>query len=537
MLPVIGLPVGPGWIGRLVHVFDSSSAVLLARGIPSPSQPLGTGGQLPCHWRVDAPASGSTAALNALIARVANRLLEPAAICLAGTFRAPILIQGKTTRALLVLESAPGVAAVVAPGLLRGAAAAPDGTEGALEVLGSRGVVVRGIRIEHVTSVPQVTPAGIVVEVSPGSACLVRGPGRCGDIALVDDVVDGVRAPGDLWPPTRRACGSAAVDGYGIEVFDAAAGPRRALTNVALVGDLVENTRIGQSETVAISGNVADALVAHTQVLGSDNIGIDVEGFYGTTARPHDVALVGDEVAVVDSWTNAGYGHWSRGRCAPGAPSAAGIYDDGAAWLLIARDRVVDTNQGVSLDTETPGHESDHVVIADTVVSDGPSVALPAGAREAARAAGLTGVVAQGGRAFDALYIDAFGRRTSISDVVVVNDRLDNESTFWSRRLGSRNAVVLLGGRWWRVDLIDLVASAPTGSSAATPFQLDRFPVTWRGSRFVCVRLDGGPPVGAVSTPATTQATLARSLGRVGRTVLTGCRASSGRHDEESILD
>jgi len=71
-------------------------------------------------------------------------------------------------------------------------------------------------------------------------------------------------------------------------------------------------------------------VVANTSVVGSDNIGIDVEGYYGTSARPRHVALLDSTVAGVDSWTNAGYCAQTHRGCTPGAPSAAGIYDGAA---------------------------------------------------------------------------------------------------------------------------------------------------------------------------------------------------------------
>jgi hypothetical protein len=104
-----------------------------------------------------------------------------------------------------------------------------------------------------------------------------------------------------------------------------------ALENLLLDGVSVADTRVGQSETVAISGNVDGAVVANTSVVGSANIGIGVEGYYGTSARPRHVALLDSTVASVDSWINASYGAQTHRGCTPGATSAAGIYDDGAA--------------------------------------------------------------------------------------------------------------------------------------------------------------------------------------------------------------
>ncbi|ACU54833.1 hypothetical protein Afer_1929 [Acidimicrobium ferrooxidans DSM 10331] len=507
----------PTWIGSIPV---GRGAALPPEGIPSPVQPLG--GMLAhapaCRWRIAAGEQGATTALNALIARVENRLTRPAALCVSGTFRQPIVVEGKWRPAALWIEPAPGTTALVAPGRLRAADVAhgvPDGTVAAVSIVGSTGVVVRGLVIDHVTAASGVTPAGIAVEVAGPkegvrvSGCLERGSRRCGDVALVDDTVSGVRAPGDVWPPTLAACGSGSVDAYGIEVFDAATTPRAALTNVVLAGDRVADARLGQSEAIAISGDVADALVEHTSVLGVDNIGIDVEGYYGTTAHPNDVALVDDTVAAVDSWTNAGYGVRAHGRCLPTPPAAAGIYDDGATSLVIAHDRVLDTNQGVSLDTETKDHATSRIVVADTTVVDAPSLALPAGTTSAAEGADVAGSISDAGRAFDAFYVDAFGPRTSIEDVVASHDTFVNLSTFWMRRLTSQAAVIVLGGRYRSIELRSLRARSGTGPAAPIPLQFDRLPIEWSGMRLCDLAFTGGPAGTTVETPTTAATSIA----------------------------
>jgi hypothetical protein len=525
------------WSATLVRTPEHMLSPALARILAHPLSSLSTVAP-PCRWRVELPTTGSTRALNTLIARVENHLRAPAAICVSGVARDPIVIASKWSAALLwLVGSGPGV--VVDPPRLSPALVAPgvsDGTVGAIDVVGSRGVVVANFHIEHVVAAWGTTPAGILVEIAgrnegvAEASCLLHGDHRCGEVALVDDSVRDVRAPGDTWPPAPRACGSAAIDGYGIEIFDAAPQRSAALENLLLDGVGVADTRVGQSETVAISGNVDGAAVANTSVVGSDNIGIDVEGYYGTSARPRHVALLDNTVVGVDSWTNASYGVRTHRGCMPGAPSAAGIYDDGAAWLLIAHDRVLDTNQGISLDTETAHHESDHVAVLDDTVLDAPNLALPAADQDAIAAAGLTGTLAAGGRAFDALYLDAFGPATRITDVLAAHDLLENDSTFWQARLHQGAAVVVLGGRWSQVMLSDLVARAASASDAPVPLEVDRWPTTWRGTRLACLTLLGGPAGATVATPTSTAASLAEALSAPGdprgaRRALSGCSA------------
>jgi hypothetical protein len=112
--------------------------------------------------------------------------------------------------------------------------------------------------------------------------------------------------------------------------------------------------------------------------------------------------------------------------------------------------------------------------VLDDTVLDAPNLALPAADQDAIAAADLTGTLATGGRAFDALYLDAFGLATRITDVLAVHDLLENDSTFWQARLHQGAAVVVLGGRWPQVMLSDLVARAALASDAPVPLEFDR---------------------------------------------------------------
>jgi len=173
--------------------------------------------------------------------------------------------------------------------------------------------------------------------------------------------------------------------------------------------------------------------------------------------------------------------------------------------------------------------------VLDDTVLDAPNLALPAADQDAIAAADLTGTLATGGRAFDALYLDAFGLATRITDVLAVHDLLENDSTFWQARLHQGAEVVVLGGRWSQVMLSDLVARAASASNAPVPLEFDRWPTTWRGTRLACLTLLGGPAGATVATPTSTAASIAAALRAPGdprgaSRALSGCSAEHPEH-------
>lgn len=324
-----------------------------------------------------------------------------------------------------------------------------------------RDLVVRG----PVGDGTRVTPTGILVEADGSWGC---GPSGCRQIALVDDTVKGVA---DEAVRSPASCASGSLDAFGITVRDRSG----ALREVVIEGVHVRDARTGASEVVSLNGGVAGFLLRDNTVTDGDNIGIDIEGGYGGSLPARYGLVTGNEVANIDSLTNTMAGA-RLGRVCVGQESAAGIYDDGARDVAITRNRVFDTNQGISLDAEVPHATSSAILVAGNLVVDLPGTS--AGPSSLGHAAGVP-LSTMAGHAFDALYVDTYGPGSMVDGVLVLENRLVNRSRFFSPDVGYRAVVVAIGGRsaqvrcvatplglgpeggWWR----SRSAGAPRGSS------------------------------------------------------------------------
>jgi hypothetical protein len=436
--------------------------------IPNAATPDGVPlGEVPaCDTVWVAGPDGSTAAVNAWIARVANRLTRPYTVCLAGVFHAPIQVWGKWTTPLLTIQAAPGRQATLALGKVAPDAVDPnefDGVAGAVSIVDARGVEVRDVTITgYRTRGTAETPAGIYVEVrGPGfggtpSACFTHGDRACGDIFLLDNRIFAVANTADETATDRVWCDNGNVDAFGIEVESYGRGDAGALQHVVIAGNRIADTRTGQSETLAVNGDVTHFLVAGNRVGPGDNIGIDVEGWYNGTSQARYGVVEDNTVADIDTWDNHAYGFWSarRGRCEPLAPNAAGIYDDGAGYLWIRNNVVANTDQGISLDTETPGRWTDHILVSGNTVWDSPGTAL-GDPSLGANPPGFAGTSRVAGHAYDAFYVDAFGPGSSIYDVYAYDNVFRNASAYFGGLKPQPSTVVNFGGRWHNVVLWD----------------------------------------------------------------------------------
>ncbi|WP_298208300.1 hypothetical protein [Ferrimicrobium sp.] len=426
-----------------------------------------------CTYEVNS----SSTKLNRLIARLANSLQKASTICLTGVFRRQIRIVDKDDPKLLTLESAPGQHAQVIIGAVRDANAPTVGFDAlnpAIAVLGSTGVRVMGLSIRDVLAdSPAVTPVGIDVEVAshgygqPPSSCLRRG---CRDISIVDNSVSSIVNRADESMLVRGRCGNAGVDAMGIVVEDYGAGLRDALSRVVVASNRISNTRTGDSENLVINGDVHRFLVANNRVVNGDNIGIDVEGWYSHTSEPMLGLLQGNEVANIDTTTNSAAGTWRGGHCVDTA-NAAGIYDDGGHELWLRDNLVVDTNQGISLDTENAYRSTAELWVTGNTVIDtvGTSNSVPSYGLSLAPNLGPS---EDAGHAFDALYVDAFGYDSVIRNVFVADNRLLNQSLHFDGGGDAQATVVAVGGQFQDVAICHNVVVG-SGHRATSLIQVD----------------------------------------------------------------
>ncbi|MHB1554776.1 MAG: hypothetical protein ACYCSX_17475 [Acidimicrobiales bacterium] len=459
--------------------------------VPNAATPDGSvlGARPRCGRMFDSAAGATSTTVNAVIARVENRLRAPMVLCLAGTFRRPIRVWGKYSTALLTISAAPGHVATLRLGAVRPQDVSrfdhTGSDAGGVSITGSRDVAVEGLTISgYHTTGPTFTPAGILVEVRHDlghtSACFLHGDHACSGIYLLDDTVSWIANRADSMARSKRDCGNSGVGAYGIAVLsygDSAAG---ALQHVDIEGDTVEHTRTGQSETVTVNGDVTDFLVSANRVYDTDNIGIDTIGWETGTSQASHGIVSGNVVANVDTWSNRAYGKWNGSACTPLTENAGGIYDDGAAYIWIRHNTLWNTDQGISLDVETPRRTTNHLLVTANTVLDEPGTSI-GDPSDGANPPGIPGTSSVAGHAFDAFYVDAFGATSTIADVNATGNVFTNESQFYGARSAQAAPVVDLGGRWRTVVVWGNVIRGLGGADRRNPLvEVDRQPL--RGS-------------------------------------------------------
>lgn len=148
---------------------------------------------------------------------------------------------------------------------------------------------------------------------------------------------------------------------HGIGCYGDASGP---LTDLVVEGNTIHSCKLGQSESMAINGNVDGVLVSGNVVRDNDNIGIDFIGFEGTGPTGQDQVrngiCRGNRVYNISSAGNPTYG---------GERSADGIYVDGGRDIVIEGNTVDACDIGIEIASEHGGKATSGIVARNNFVS------------------------------------------------------------------------------------------------------------------------------------------------------------------------
>lgn len=479
-------------LGAVPHLGDQK--------IPNPRTPDGSpvGSAPACHVIFRSSATVGSQTVNRAIAAVENTMTHPETICLEGTFTGPIHVWGKYDPYLLTIEAVPGHQAKLSLGVAQNSAVNPneyDGVAGAVSIVDSTNVQVRGLTITgyHFQGT-QETPAGIYVEVrglgfgGTPSACFTHGLHACGNIYLIDNRIEDIANTADEITNAKSWCNNGNVDAFGIEAESYGRGPSESLQHVVIEDNVIAHTRTGESETVAINGDVTDFLVYGNKIYDTDNIGIDTEGWYNGTSQANHGIIANNIVANVDTWDNTAYGVWNSKthNCQPLQPNAGGIYDDGASYIWINHNVVANTDQGISLDTENANRWTNDILVSHNLVWDSPGTRL-GDPSFGPNPSGIPGHSTVAGHAYDAFYVDAFGAHSRIYDVYAYDNSFGNASRYFGGRHVHHSDVVNLGGIWKNVVLWDNIISGG-GPDNPWVFMLgvDNLPMTSQGTTINC---------------------------------------------------
>lgn len=149
-------------------------------------------------------------------------------------------------------------------------------------------------------------------------------------------------------------------NGHGIHILGTSSVP---LTNIRVSGNEVHHLATGSSESVTLSGNIDGFVVENNRIHDNNNIGIDIAGFYNACSTPcrdqaRNGTVAGNTVYNIDTSSNASYN----------GNSAAGIYADGSANVVIERNLVYANDFGVSIASEKQGKSASGITVQNNYI-------------------------------------------------------------------------------------------------------------------------------------------------------------------------
>ncbi|MBL9115215.1 MAG: immunoglobulin domain-containing protein [Verrucomicrobiaceae bacterium] len=146
-----------------------------------------------------------------------------------------------------------------------------------------------------------------------------------------------------------------------------------AISGIEITGNKIHDLRLGASEALVLNGNVTDFKVIRNVVHDCNNIGIDFIGFEGTNNNESlDYARNGlcaeNIVYNIDTQYNPAYGGDFIAGGDNDTRSAAGIYVDGGASIIIERNHVYSSNFGIEVGSEHGGRFATGVIVRNNLV-------------------------------------------------------------------------------------------------------------------------------------------------------------------------
>jgi hypothetical protein len=263
-----------------------------------------------------------------------------------------IQVSGSGSAGFITFSNYPGEIAVVDGKKLK----IPGGQWGLFTIESQSYIVINGFEIRNYkTNQTADTPIGIWIFGSGSNVQIVNNH--------IHDIV--TTAPTNPW-----LCSSNA---FGLTV-DGSKAPD-SITGLAILGNEVDHSKTGCSETVSVDGNVEHFSITNNLIHDDDNIGIDAIGFEGISPDPRydqarDGVIRGNTVYNITSYGNPDYGKQY---------AANGIYVDGGTRIVIEQNLVHHVDIGIEITSEHLHHVASHVTARNNVVYSGNSNGISIG--------------------------------------------------------------------------------------------------------------------------------------------------------------
>jgi len=300
----------------------------------SPSGNNSNSGSPSAPWKTISYAASQVAAGDTVVVE-AGTYYESVPITTSGTSSAPIVFNGQGVAVI----NGTGVACCTTPSFESSNGFLCCNDQGLITIGSSAGisyVTVEGFTIENYTSSTAAdVPFGIMVAGS-GTGIVISG-----------NTIQNIQT-------TAGSSGNA----YGMGIFGTSSTPLIVtVTNNTITGCLV-----GESETVAISGNVQNFIAAKNTIYNNDNIGLDVEGFYGVGPSGYDQPIGGDV------YGNVVYENSAINNPGEKDYNASGLYCDGCSEVVFERNLVYANDIGIQAASENGGDNSSDVIIRNNLI-------------------------------------------------------------------------------------------------------------------------------------------------------------------------
>ena len=175
-------------------------------------------------------------------------------------------------------------------------------------------------------------------------------------------------------------------NGHGIAIYGTG-----TMKDINILNNTLEDLKLGLSESLALNGNIDDFIVENNIVRRSDNIGIDMIGYEGTSIdKRMDYVRNGivknNLVYEISSYGNPAYG---------GDYSAGGIYVDGGKNITIEKNTIYKSDIGIEATSEHANKYADNIKIINNIIYDNFYTGISIGGYDGDRGGTINSTIAQ----------------------------------------------------------------------------------------------------------------------------------------------
>lgn len=225
------------------------------------------------------------------------------------------------------------------------------GIEGLIEVENASFITIQNLEIRNfTTSLRGQVPTGIYI----------HGAGE--HIQILGNSVHSIA--NDAKPSGADLQGR---DAHGIAIYGTE--HPQALRDIMIKDNELYDLVLGSSESLAVNGNVDTFAILDNTIHDSDNIGIDLIGYEGTSEddtydQARNGIVRGNEIYNISSNLNPSYGT----NLPNDSNSAGGIYVDGGKNHIIDHNRVYRNDIGIEIASEHAGRSTSNITLQDNLI-------------------------------------------------------------------------------------------------------------------------------------------------------------------------